>query len=148
MSNNNQIIDKYDVAKILGEIFKLQKRVDPDMCPVTDDTIYGLSNGIEEVIDEAMGYQPITDEKKVVTRYDLINVCDILDEYEYGDIDSFHGYHIIEKEIEAKGIDRSKALIILTYLQIAGRYARVIDKINSSNSLIEMNKLESNRCDI
>jgi len=40
---------------ILGQIYRLQKRVDPTMCPASDKEIYGLTQGIE------LGYEKFAD---------------------------------------------------------------------------------------
>lgn len=69
--------NKYMFCRLLGEIYRLQKRVDPEMCKVTDATIYGLIEGIEYVVDEEMQIE-------VISKNEVDIVGKILNQY-WGD---------------------------------------------------------------
>lgn len=129
-------MDKLMFGKILGEIYRIQKKM--DACPVKDSTVYGLLKGIESVIDQeiaSIGY---------ISNDDISAVADILNEYHLNQdkLDKLEGYYDIEPALEKHGIDRSKAITILTYFKLNGQFNHVIEKFNSQHSPVECKRFE------
>lgn len=122
--------NKLAQAKILGEIYRIQKRLPDDPCSVSDDVIYGLLNGIERIVEQELG------ELYSVTKEEEEVVVNILNEYFINPekLETFEGYYDIEPRLEQNGIDRSKAIRILTLLQSEGRFTNIIEKMDSSHS--------------
>ncbi|MBH8609109.1 hypothetical protein [Thermoactinomyces sp. CICC 10521] len=131
-------------GKLLGEIYRVQKYMPNNVCHVGDQTIYGLLNGMESVIDEEIekiGFISADDQK---------NLEDILYKY-YQDenlLEQFIGYYQIENDLKKHGISRDKAIRILKYLYADGRYTNVIDKMNSNGSPVECKKFNLDDYDI
>jgi hypothetical protein len=129
-------MDKFLFGKILGEIYRIQRRM--DACPVKESTVYGLLNGFESVIDDeisSIGF---------VSKEDVSAVADVLDEYFLDEkkLEKLKGYYDIEPALERRGISRSKAMIILTYFKLNGQYTNVIEKFNSQHSPVECKTFE------
>lgn len=129
---------KVAIGRILGEILRLQKHAQPNMCGETDATIYGLLRGFEDVIDEQFDFAG------AVTHDELNTVVEILKPYweDQGKFDAFQGYYDIEPQFKVAGIDRSKAISILTYLNANGQFTELIDKMDSQQSPTECRKFE------
>ena len=127
--------NKIMFGRLLGEIYRIQKRIDIDMCAVDDSRIYGLIEGIEEAIDEELS-------NNVITGEDLEIVANILNNYfDNGEKEeSFTGYYQIEPELERKSISRHKASKIITYFKSQGRFVSLIEKMNSTASPTECKK--------
>ena len=121
--------NKLVYAKILGEIYRTQKRLNTDACPVGDDVIYGLLNGIESVVNNELSVSSISESEQE-------SVEDILNEYsiDEGKLSGLKGYYDIEQKLNHQGISRSKAIKILTLLQAEGKFTDVIEKFNSAQS--------------
>ena len=119
-------------AKLLGELYRTQKRIDPSTCPVSDDVIYGLLNGIERVIEDEFNVSLISKEDEEI-------VVSILNEYfvDAEKLNQLKGYYDIEHRLENQGIERWKAIKIITLLQAEDRFTNVIAKLNSSHSPVE-----------
>lgn len=128
--------NKIMFGKLLGEIYRIQNR--QGHCPVSESVIYGLLHGFETVIDqeiERVGY---------ISKEDLRAVEDILNEYHVDDekLQELTGFYDIESQLEERGISRSKAMEIFTYLKADRRFNHVIEKFNSSNSPVECKTFE------
>ena len=125
---------KYMFANILGEIYRLQKRIDPKMLEVNDAVTYGLLNNFELVIDEHFG--SIADPANAVTGEEFKIMCRILNEISKSPekLEAFSGYNDIEHAIEGAGISRIKAVKILKFLYANGSFKPMIDKMHSPNS--------------
>lgn len=132
--DNNQLV----FAKILGQIYRTQKRIDKNLCPVSDATIYGLINGVERVVENEL------DKLSHISKRDEQILVDILNEYftDPDKLENLKGYYDIEYRLESEGIDRSTAITILTLLKDEGRFTNVIEKFNSSNSPVECKTFE------
>jgi hypothetical protein len=115
-------------GKMLGETYRLQKRVNPEMVQVSDATIYGLLNGFEGVIERELSVD------QTITEADLSAMCDVLDPYHNDSEREFNGFYDIEHQLERKGINRMKAIDILTYFKANGQYEEVIDRMDTSGS--------------
>ncbi|MFF2531203.1 hypothetical protein ACFVS2_20085 [Brevibacillus sp. NPDC058079] len=129
---------KFALGKVLGETYRLQKRVNEGMCQVSDTTIFGLLNGIESVIDTQLGVDdPITEQ-------DIAIMANILNPYHLDRVrfEAFRGYYDIEDEIENMGIGRSKAERILTYFNSNGQFREIIQRMDSSHSPTECRRFD------
>lgn len=120
-------------AKQMAEMYRLQKRVDPSLVPVSDEVIFALNNAFLPVIEEQLSEDIVTQEN-LTAMYDILNPYFINQEK----LDSLKGYYDIEREVEGRGINRMKAKRILTYIYNGGRYQNVIEKFDSSHSPGEM----------
>lgn len=100
--------NKILLAKILGEIYRLQKHSQNIPCPASDARIYGLLNGFERIVDEEI------ERIGFVSNKELSTVEKILDEYFINEekLKQFKGYYDIERELEVNQIDRAKAITI------------------------------------
>lgn len=130
--------NKLVFAKILGEIYRTQKRIDKNLCNVSDARIYGLLNGVQRVVNEELENMNFVSENH--ERF----MVGVLNEYftDPNKLQNLKGYYDIEDELESVGIDRSTAITILTLLQEEGRFTNVIAKFNSSGSPVECKTFE------
>ncbi len=115
------------MGKILGEIYRTQKRIDTDLCPVSDACIYGLLNGFENVLTEHLNEIGFISSEK----YD--HVVNILDRY-FDNPEDLKGFWDIESELKKEGVSRTEAIIIITYLKANSMFTNVIQKIESGHS--------------
>lgn len=116
------------LGKMLGETYRLQKRINPEMVQVSDSTIFGLLNGFEGVIQrELIVEDPITEE-------DISAMADVLDPYHINPEREFTGFYQIEHQLEQRGINRMKAIHILTYFNANGQYEEVIGRMDTAGS--------------
>lgn len=126
------------LGKLLGEIYRIQKRM-PDLdCGASEDKIYGLLNGFESEIDDeikSIGF---------VSKDDVAKVASVLDEYHHNPekLEQLTGFYDIERKLERLGINRAKAKTILTWFNAGDRYTNVIQKMNSTNSPVECKTFE------
>lgn len=121
---------KFMFGRLLGEIYRLQKRL--DMCKASDATIYGLINGIEEIVDSEL-------KSDVITYGDCNAVAGILRQY-YTDIEklnNFSGFQQVENDLRDIGIGRLKAYKIFTLFYAERRFVELLDKMNSNDFQIE-----------
>jgi len=121
---------KLFLGKILGEIYRIEKRNSQISCPASVGRIYGLLNGFEDAIDqelESIGY---------ISSAQVEHTCDILDAIYTNPVKmkGFKGFYDIERLLNEVGVDRGNALQILTYLYADGRFVELIDKMNTSDS--------------
>jgi hypothetical protein len=136
MTSGGENMDKLMFGKLLGEIYRSQKR--QGFSPVSDAVIFGLLNGFEHVIDEEIekiGY---------ITTEEFNAVGDILNEYfiDNEKLENLKGYYDIEPELERRGISRWKAIQILTLYKASRRFENVIEKFNSHFSPSECKRFE------
>lgn len=125
--------EKIAWGKQMAGIYTLKKEINSDNkfeC-VSDGVIYALENGVIPVIDELLSTP------EIIEKRDLDAVYEILDFYNEEELENLKGYYDIEKELERSNIDRSKAIVIFTYLYNAGMYTKQIDKFDSSHSPTE-----------
>ncbi len=135
MQNQNELWVKCALGRVLGEILRLEKRIDPEMVQCSDADIYGLINGLENVTER---FFPDTNNLNsvIVTKEDYTLVCDVLDEF-YDNPDSFKGCYDIEDKLGER-YDRTKTLKIITHLNLDGAYDNLISKMDSSGSPTEL----------
>jgi len=129
MENKN----KFYFGRIMGELLRIEKRIDPKMVNHWDDVIFGLLHGIEPVIDE---FFPEDNEpyRQIITKEDYSTFCDIMNECRRMG-DDFRGYYDVEDKYS---FERGKACIILDYFRLAGLYPDIVEKINSEHSPVEV----------
>ena len=111
---------------VLGELYRIQNKL--NIQTVSDATIYGLTRGMESVIDahlNSFGFVPSDLAKKAAA---------ILQPYFDDPAKPFEGYYQIERELEEAGIDRGTAHVIFTYFKADGAYEDVIAKMDTSHS--------------
>jgi len=137
---------RFALGRIMGEIFRIQKRVDSEMCPCGDADIYGLINGIEESIDRYVPADVTGPEQNIVTKEQFNFMCEILDKY-WKCPEEFGGYYTIESKVE-KHISRTQALKIFTYLNLSSSYAELMEKMDSSGSPLELRRLDADKYEI
>ncbi|MCB9681377.1 MAG: hypothetical protein H6733_07870 [Alphaproteobacteria bacterium] len=67
---------KLYLGRLFGEVFRMQKRLDPDMVQVSDANIYGLLNGMETAFDNVFrDFNPITDAEYTAVE-DVLDAAD------------------------------------------------------------------------
>ncbi|PIC67276.1 hypothetical protein CSV71_05835 [Sporosarcina sp. P21c] len=136
--------NKLVAAKLLGEIYRIQKRLPDNACFVGNDVIYGLLNGVERVVNselEDLGFISQGKEDAAI---------EVLNEYFTDNkmLSELKGYYDIEDKLEECGIDRSDAIRIFTLLKAEGRFERVIEKMDSSHSPSECRTFDISHWDI
>jgi hypothetical protein len=113
------------MGRILGEIYRLQKEINPEMCTASESDIYALLNGVQSRIDyhltgELSGIHP-----EYVTAI-------------YDGLDTGKGYYGIVDAIEDAGYkhDTMKILTVLRYTLLDDRYTDTIEKVLNSDQRI------------
>jgi len=125
---------KLFLGKLLGEIYQLQHRQDPKRLPVTEEQLYGLLHGFEWVVDEHLdGFGDVTTADNKV-------MVEVLNRYFTNPeaLKKLKGFYDIEAELEAKGVDRFKAISLLRYFRIGNRFTEVLDALDTSDSPMEV----------
>ena len=130
-------------GKILGEIYRIQRASDDIACPASSGQIYALLNGFEDAVDqefEMMGN---------ITKEQVKTVMDVLDPIwmDQEKLAAFKGFYDIERELQSRGVDRSDAIAILTYLKANHQFVEVIDKMDTSGSPSECRRFELSEWD-
>jgi hypothetical protein len=129
---------KIFLGRILGEIYSLRRRVVEDQ-RASPETIYGLFHGVESTIDQEIERTGFISRQ---LEHDLIDVLHKIsvDEKKLGD---FKGYYDIERELEAKGIARWHAIVLLSMFKLQGRFTEMVEKIENASpgSPIELHHL-------
>ena len=125
----NEQAKKILMGKILGEIYRLQRRINDMPCKRGDQQIYGLLHGIEEAIEEELNTGWLSNEK-------LELVAKALDEF---DLDpekkkAFKGFYDIEYGLKAAGLSRGEIYKAVKYLKAGGQFIDLIDRMDSSGS--------------
>jgi hypothetical protein len=118
---------------ILGQVYRLQKRVDPEMCPASDQAIYGLTHGVEYEIDKVLH------EMGRVTDDQFAGVVDVLDPLyrlpRY--LAEVHSYADLEPRFTMNGVDRATVIRVLKYLQADNQFMEVIGRFDNDTSPAE-----------
>jgi hypothetical protein len=128
---------KYQFAKILGEIYRIQNRTGVP-CAASEATVYGLLNGIEKVIDEQI------EDLREISSDKVDAVVSVLEPYwqDPKKLEEFTGFYAIERELADRGVSRGDAIPIIIYLKADHRFEEVIEKMNSKGSPIECTTFE------
>jgi hypothetical protein len=136
--NTSEINLKQLFGKVLGEIYRLRSTLDPDDYSVSESTIFGLTRGIETVIDEEI------ERTGWISKEQFEAVCDVLDQYSVGDVEQgkVRGFYDIEPSLNARGVDRPTAMIAITYLKADNRFTEIIEKFNSMHSPVECKRFD------
>ena len=124
------------LMRTLGEVYRIQQRMQISV-PVSDGVVYGLLNGVENAADSILTTDPVTAKESE-------DAEKFLDEI-YRDkakMAKFEGFYDIERELQGMGIDRGKAIVLLTYLHNSGRFCELTEKMNSSHSPTECKDFE------
>lgn len=123
------------LGKILGETYRIQKRTKGMVCSASNQTIYGLVNGIESAVNDELRSLKEAD----LSQDNVDKVSAILDEIyiDPEEMAKVTGYYSIQNKLNDAGIDRGQALKIITYFNEGGMFEELIAKMNSSNSPIE-----------
>lgn len=116
------------LGRILGEILRVQK--EQGICCESNETIYGLLNGFEHVLDE------VIECPKGISKEQVNAVGKVLDPY-FLNKKELTGFYDIENELQKQGVDRGEAIEILTYFKAGGHYEELFPKFDSSNSPTE-----------
>ncbi len=134
--------NKMLLGKILGEIYRLQKKIGVPHS-ASDPHIYGLLNGFESVIDEQI--------EKIgwVSKEQFNHTISVLTPYwkDENKLADFKGFYDIESELEDGGVSRGVAIQILSYLYANNQFTDVINKMNSSDSPSECRTFKMNEWD-
>lgn len=126
---------------IMGDLYEIKsllKNVKPNK-----DILYGLKNGFEEVIDEAI------DATWWISKDDVSNASKILNAYfkDSTKLAELKGYYDMEEDFLAVNIDRIKARYIMKYFYIRHQFTSVINKMDSSDSPQELRGILDERWD-
>ena len=121
------------LGKVLGEIYRIERRIQSMPCPADDSQVFGLVNGFETAIDqelESIGF---------ISSDQVDAVADVLEPIflDPEKLKKFKGFYDIESELESGGVDRAMASVILTYFNLKSRFSNVISKMDSSDSPTE-----------
>lgn len=137
-------MDKYLFGKIIGEIYRIQKRIDPEMQTGSEARIFGLISGIEEAIDAEL------ENIEFISKEKLSKFMNVLDEYhnDPDKLESLSGYYEIEDKLKQKDIGRAEAITMLTYLKAGRRFEEVINKFDSSSSPVECKRFDLDEYEI
>ncbi len=131
------------LGKILGEIYKIEKRL-PDMtCPATQGQIYGLLNGFENAIEDELEMTGFVSKEHVEI------VGNVLDEIwlDKEKLNSFKGFYDIERRLSSMGVDRGQANKILRYFNADNRFVEIIAKMDTSDSPSESRRFNLSEFD-
>jgi len=125
-------------GKILGEIYRTQRASDDIACPASSGQIYALLNGFESAVDQEFEMMGSISKEQVKA------VMDVLDPIwmDQEKLANFKGFYDIERELQSRGVDRSDAIGILTYLKANHQFTEVIDKMDTSGSPTECRRFE------
>ncbi|WP_434418901.1 hypothetical protein [Nannocystis pusilla] len=124
------------LLQILGQIFRIEQHLEMSV-PVSDGVVYGLLKGIEEAIDHAIPEELLPERLTEAGET-------FLDEF-YKDpakMAKVKGFYDIEQGLAAVGIDRARAIKLLTYLHNDSRFGEITVKMNSQHSPVEVKDLE------
>ena len=116
---------------LLGEIYHLKSKVDPDAEDVPPSVVFALRNNVEGALDQLLERRPFRSKAKI----EAMDV--VLYEYHKGD-SSLSGYYEIEHRLESAGITRGDAAVILEYFVADSRYGQLVAMMDSNNSPIQI----------
>lgn len=125
-------------GKVLGEIFRLQKATGKISPGASDAQIYGLLNGFEETVDDVVERMGGISTEKMKAVMDVIEPIWSNEER----LSKFKGYYDIEGKLASKGVDRSDAISIFTYLKANHQFTQLIQKMDSSDSPSECRRFD------
>jgi hypothetical protein len=125
------------LGRLLGETYRVQRKLGLPQS-VNDATLYGLLNGMENVIDdelELMGW---------VTTEQAEHLLRVLDRVEQDPKRkaAFKGFYEIEKELAEGGVDRLAAITILRWAKAAGKFQELIGRMDSADSPEECRRFD------
>jgi uncharacterized protein YfbU (UPF0304 family) len=123
---------------ILGQIYRLQKRLDPAMCPASDAEIYGLTHGFEYEIEKVLYEAGEVSDEQVTAAVDVLDPLFRLPK----PLSEVRGYHDLEPRFEKNGLDRATVIRCLKYLAADGQFMEVIGKLDSEHSPEECRRFE------
>ena len=128
---------------ILGEVFRVQKAIKVP-CNASDAQIFGLLNGFDDVVND------ILERTGSINPEQLKSVMDVLEPIWIDDKKkkAFKGFYDIEKDLQERGVDRSDAIRILTYLNANHQFTDLIAKMDSSHSPTECRRFELREWDL
>jgi hypothetical protein len=117
-------------GKLLGEIYRLQKQVG---LPVDDRDVFGLCEGVEEVIDSALAG------RRLLTRDQSNHVAEILTQFQDDEskLAELKGYYQIRKQFEERGVDQYAVMKTFRYFLRCEAFTEVIEKICLGDSPTE-----------
>jgi hypothetical protein len=121
--------NKVLLGKILGEIYRIQSRMDIPH-GLSKKTIYGLLNGFEVEIEDilqSMGYVSSQQVKAVINVLDSIRS-------DPQKLNEFKGFYDLEEEVNARGVYREELMSILTYFNANGEFPEFIEKMKGQHS--------------
>jgi len=130
---------------LLGQMFRIQKKLDQvhpnetPLCQVEDGTIYGLLNGMENVINQQM------DHVSFIPEDSIRKMGEILLPYLDDPNKPFNGYYDIQNKVEMLGISRNDAVKILHYFWETDQFKPVLKKMDTSGSPGEFRKFDAKR---
>lgn len=129
-------------GKILGELYRTQRML-AKQSPTIDAHTYGLLHGFESSIDEelaSIGW---------ITGHEENAAGEVLDEYfsDQTKLDSLKGFYEVEDKLEARGINRSKALRIFKKMMASHQFESVLRKFDSTHSPGELRRFDINERD-
>lgn len=130
------------LGKLLGEVYRLQKKVGMSLA-YGDSHTFGLLHGFESEINDAI------ERIGFISSTELDAAAEILDEIfiDENKVKNFKGFYDIEAKLESRGIDRSKAIKILSYFKSNGQFTNLIDKMNSIDSPVECREFDLDEWD-
>jgi len=131
-------------GRLLGEIYRLQRRQDESMVPAGPGEIYGLIQGFDWVVDQVL------ETFGTVTEKDLKAVADLFDHLEENPmkLKKLTGFYDIEEQLSARGINREKAMALFTYFRAGDKFAAVLDALDRGNSPGELQRLKPHDTEI
>ena len=123
---------------ILGQVYRLQKRVDAAMCPASDAEIYALTHGFEGATEK------ILHEMGAVSVPEFTGAVDVLDPlFRFQEqVAALRGYTDLEPRFATNGVDRATVIRCLKYLLADGQFTEVIHRLDSEYSPAECRRFE------
>lgn len=118
------------LARILGEIYRIQNATEGMTPSASGARVYGLLNGFEVSIDRELERAEGISNEKLDATMDVLEEIQI-DEKKMAD---FTGFYDIEPTLLARGVNRADAIQIFTYLKANDQFSDLIEKMDSSNS--------------
>jgi hypothetical protein len=123
---------------ILGQIYRLQKRVDPEMCPASDKEIYGLTHGFEYEIEKVLWQIGEVTDQQVTAAADVLDPLYRLPKL----VAEVNGYMDLEPRFRKNGLDRATVIRCLKYLTADGEFMELVGKLDSEQSPEECRRFE------
>ena len=119
------------LARILGEIFRLQRKLGVPV-PVNSGTVYGLLNGVGAALEAVVGDRWYDSDRVHEATAVLSKVL-----YNRRQLELFEGFCDLEPAWQEARFDRADAIVLLTYLYNRGLFVELIDKMDSDRSPME-----------